>query len=316
VSSYTLPTLDELSSMGLRVQLVRGPQPLIDVRMGRSGYWAILGEKPRFFAQPELPLRPAVVVGDTVLGLTSSWEDNPKPPRLAALALTDAGPRVPLPHVEPNWVKGATTRAAIVPTSRGAHDVSPENILLLESLQPGGPGLRQNVAGSYTLRYVPERKGYVLLQEEENGAVLAILGIGYLDEQTAKLGWSKHGWSEDNEWYGWAFEIGEDARTIAFVAQTGWRGNKPRLALQALDTVTDRLVTLGPPPPPIEKADSYPYEPPLKGWRDDRLDHVIELAPGVMSIKGDVLTVAYGPPGKKATRTRTWNLRRYFPPAK
>jgi hypothetical protein len=316
VSSYTLPTLDELSSMGLRVQLVRGQQPLIDVRMGRSGYWAIPGERPRFFAQPERRLWHSCFVGDTVLGMTSSSEDEPKPPSLTVVTLSDAGPRVPLPHVEPNWVKGATTGAAIVPTSRGAHDVSPENILLLESLQPGGPSLRQNVAGSYTLRYVPDRKGYVLLQEEENGAVLAILGIGYLDEQTAKLSWSKHGWSEDNEWYGWAFEIGEGARYIAFVAQTGWRGNNRRTALQVLDTVTDRLVTLGPPPPPIEKAESFPYEPPLKSWRDDRLDHVIELAPGVMSIKGDVLTVAYDPPGKKATRTRTWNLRRYFPPAK
>ncbi len=187
------------------------------------------------------------------------------------------------------------------------------------SYQPGGEGTTRvtlhrpngdqffDLMGSYSVVYAQKSARYVLLGTSPVGTSVYITRIKYILEANSTLSDSQHGLGRD-AWAARAAEISRDGEYIAFVAR---RGAEP-MRLWVLQTGTDTLKPLGPPPPPIP-ADPNAYEAAPTDWSDASFDDVIELARGLISFPTeDALRVVYGHPAKSRGKGPVFQLARVF----
>jgi hypothetical protein len=204
------------------------------------------------------------------------------------------------------WVEGKAARVLLSVLTPPRHDKDASSRITIQKID-GSAERAYNLPLTWQVAYAARSLRFVLIGIGEIGASLYVIRIVYLDEAKLTLKDSATGYADDR-WTASAVEISDDGEYLVFVA--GPEG-QPR-KLQVLKTSTDTKKTLGPPPPPVPmNPDDYDRLP--KTWRDESLDHLLQLKEGMVTfVAEDTLKVVYGDPKK----IRAWDLARLFASAK
>lgn len=208
---------------------------------------------------------------------------------------------------------GTRTTLSVTPLAMPKED-GPAGQTTLE-LKPsaGGSAKVRVLDGLWVgLGFAKERKAYVLAGQFQRGAYLPITTVEYLGETGGPPRGSK---CCGDGWMALAAVPGPGTRYIVFVGGEDGTVNE----LQVLDTLRDRMKTLGAPPlpPPLPRAEWSSAEGQSWQWGGYGSDGLTPFDPGIIRFVGqDVLRVSFGSDTfrrrSKKRAVRTWKLSALF----
>lgn len=169
----------------------------------------------------------------------------------------------------------------------------------------------------YQIGYDSASGRYLLGGAFEIGAWLPIRSLGYLDERTGHITWSRFG---NEGWFAMAMIARSDGRFIAFV---GARKDDATMRLALLDTRGDSIAVAGraPGPPPLADENEREYfreSGSRYEWGTPPWDGFVGLDAGVITFEGsDGLVARYGADSEthrsKRRSVRRWSIAKLFP---